>query len=123
MCVALEVVGVGKYVLQKNALTRIQAPPSFQPPPHFFPASSSSTTPVQPTTSHPDLITRYNLQGRIGSSDKGKQKDGATPSGASGWSSSKDERAKMMKERREEMILKARRKMLEKDAEETPSLQ
>jgi coupling of ubiquitin conjugation to ER degradation protein 1 len=54
------------------------------------------------------------LQGRIGSSDKGKQKDNTS---ATGWSSSKDERAKMMKERREEMILKARRKMLEKDAE------
>lgn len=59
-----------------------------------------------------DLITRYNLQSKI--SGKGKEKEDETP--APGWQQDKAERAKMLQRRRDEMILAARRKMLERDA-------
>jgi coupling of ubiquitin conjugation to ER degradation protein 1 len=61
-----------------------------------------------------DLISRYNLQSRISTSDKGKEKE---DNGPSGWSASKDQRQQVLQRRRDEMILAARRRMLEKDAE------
>ena len=66
-----------------------------------------------------DLISRYNLQARVGG--KGKE---AVPSeeqrrsGAS-WSSDKSARAESLKKRREEMVLEARRKMEAKDRGES----
>lgn len=59
-----------------------------------------------------DLITRYNLQSKI--SGKGKEKEEETP--APGWYQDKTERAKVLQRRRDEMILAARRKMMERDA-------
>ena len=59
----------------------------------------------------PDLITRYNLQAKISSKGKEKEEDPAEPR----WSSSKEDRQKMLQRRRDEMILAARRKMQEKD--------
>lgn len=66
---------------------------------------------------HPDLITRYNLQSRVGASDKGKEKEEAMPS--SGWASTKDARQQMLQRRRDEMILAARRKMMEKEEQQS----
>ena len=63
----------------------------------------------------PDLITRYNLQSRVGG--KGKE---AVPSEeqrriGSSWSSDKNARADSLKRRREEMVLEARRRMEAKE--------
>ena len=64
----------------------------------------------------PDLITRYNLQARVNS--KGKEKEVETP--AATWASNKEDRQKMLQRRRDEMILAARRKMQERQAESVP---
>lgn len=94
-------------------------PPTFQPnlpPPPPIPGAASTTTAAKATGQQADLITRYNLQARI--SDKGKA---AVPSeeeqkkAKNGWSADKNARAEALKQRREEMILAARRKMQEKD--------
>ena len=71
--------------------------------------------------SKPDLITRYNLEVRLEeeippepklpTNDKGKGKEPSL------WSQSASERENNFKKRRDEMILRARRKMLE-EAEE-----
>lgn len=64
------------------------------------------------------MITRYGLQGRIADGDKGKEKEvvGKEEKGRSGWTSDKAARAEGLRRRREEMVLEARRKMLERDA-------
>ncbi|OCT51048.1 putative AMFR protein [Cladophialophora carrionii] len=98
-------------------LIALQAPPSFQPPPSFMTTPSDSTaTTVQTTASKslpPDLITRYNLQTKINSKGKEKEEESPPP----GWASNKDARQKMLQRRRDEMILAARRKLQEKEAD------
>ena len=66
--------------------------------------------------SGPDLIHRYNLGSKIGWDD-GAAMASASPGEASrpSWSSSKAERQSLLQMRREEMILAARRKMLENE--------
>ncbi|KAF1737326.1 Coupling of ubiquitin conjugation to ER degradation protein 1 [Beauveria bassiana] len=91
---------------------RLETPP---PPPgqsasaHGAPATRQVDKPTQP-----DLITRYNLQDKIGSqittSDDNKGK---------GWSSNREERQASLQRRRDEMILAARQKMQAKMAAET----
>lgn len=111
----------------------VQAPPSFQPQ---LPQPTTTTSTSQPGSGlsgllssskkpEPDLITRYKLQDRISSSDKGKEKErreetGRTGAGAGArgsWAATKDERQDILKRRRDEMILEARRKMMERDRE------
>jgi coupling of ubiquitin conjugation to ER degradation protein 1 len=78
--------------------------------------SDSTATAIQTTTSKslpPDLITRYNLQAKINSKGKEREEESPPP----GWASNKDARQKMLQRRRDEMILAARRKMLEKEAD------
>jgi hypothetical protein len=60
----------------------------------------------------PDLIQRYNLAGRV---QAGGDAAGSGEDAKAAWSSSKTERQTSLQKRREEMILAARRKMLEKD--------
>ncbi|KAF2455094.1 hypothetical protein BDY21DRAFT_290299 [Lineolata rhizophorae] len=100
-------------------------PPSFQP---AQPAPAPRSRPAQPSTSrsppppvHPDLITRYNLAAKI--REQGAA-SGSMPAAAEaefgaaqrlGWSTNKDERQALLRKRREDMILAARRKMEEKD--------
>jgi coupling of ubiquitin conjugation to ER degradation protein 1 len=62
----------------------------------------------------PDLITRYNLTHKIIADDVGEAQTEEVKS-KQGWSQSKSERQEMLKRRRDEMILNARRKMLEKE--------
>ena len=57
---------------------------------------------------HPDLITRYNLTARIGEEGKPEEMKPA-------WSNSKSERQALLQRRREEMVLRARRKMEERE--------
>ncbi len=68
----------------------------------------------------PDLITRYNLQSRIASEEKGKQKEEQSPSSARDWTATKESSQETLKRRRDEMILEARRKMMERDAAAPP---
>ncbi|KAL9621286.1 MAG: hypothetical protein Q9160_004307 [Pyrenula sp. 1 TL-2023] len=105
-----------------------QSSPS--PPPH---TSSSTTT----SSSHPDLITRYNLHSRVSASDKGKApirdddpqflehaaeqgggSNGMRREGAGSWGKTREERAEALTRRRDEMILRARRRMLDRGREE-----
>ncbi|CAD6568754.1 MAG: hypothetical protein ASARMPREDX12_001823 [Alectoria sarmentosa] len=94
-------------------------PPSFQPiiPPGATP-STANTNPAQLKSKHIDLITRYNLGSKI-SLPLSTLSEGSGPSGSPGvpqtqaWSSNKNERQALLKRRREEMILNARRKLEE----------
>jgi coupling of ubiquitin conjugation to ER degradation protein 1 len=58
------------------------------------------------------LITRYNLSSRLDTSES-KQESEVT--GTKGWSQNKTERSEILRRKREEMVLAARRKMQEKD--------
>ncbi|KAK8210145.1 hypothetical protein M8818_003632 [Zalaria obscura] len=106
-------------LLSGRSLDTRQPPTSFQPPIPLStaPTASTSTTP-KPSAAHPDLITRYNLSSKIttppstpGASDVTSSSVESKP----GWSANRNERAEILKRRREEMVLAARRKMEEKD--------
>ncbi|KAI1505298.1 hypothetical protein F5X99DRAFT_368963 [Biscogniauxia marginata] len=92
---------------------RLETPPiTFQvppPPPSPAPTSIAQTpapkAPVKPA--EPDLITRYNLQDKIGSS----KDEPETATKGKAWSSNREERQALLQRRRDEMILAARRKM------------
>ncbi|PYI08172.1 hypothetical protein BO78DRAFT_395782 [Aspergillus sclerotiicarbonarius CBS 121057] len=86
-------------------------PPSFQPQ-----IATPPTAPVQSTPSHTtskadgqDLISRYNLRAKIDA------ENGTEQAPSTGWSQSKEERQRLLQKRRDEMILAARRKMMQKD--------
>jgi coupling of ubiquitin conjugation to ER degradation protein 1 len=79
-----------------------------------MPATGSATgaAPAALKQTGPDLIQRYNLVGRI-VEDGGEAASGGEAAKAT-WSTSKTERQTSLQKRREEMILAARRKMLDK---------
>lgn len=92
-------------------------PPSFQ---SNLPAAATASqgarqTPRKTVPGQPDLITRYNLQSRIGG--KGKEPVPSEEQSRAGWSADKVARAEGLKRRREEMILAARRKMEAREGE------
>lgn len=135
-----------RWDLVANLCLFCQAPPSFQPilpstpdPNTTRPSGVASLLRGTPKKEEIDLITRYNLQSRVKTSDKGKGKEvdptvsggetigeekRDTPSanasgnatGAAGWAATKDGRQSILQKRRDEMILEARRKMMERDA-------
>ncbi|PWY84683.1 hypothetical protein BO94DRAFT_536277 [Aspergillus sclerotioniger CBS 115572] len=87
-------------------------PPSFQPQ-----IAVPSTAPVQSTPSRStskadgqDLISRYNLRAKVDAENGAELQAPST-----GWSQSKEERQRLLQKRRDEMILAARRKMMQKD--------
>jgi len=91
-------------------------PPSFQPQ-TAFPAGHAPTThsasTAAPTSKSDgqDLISRYNLNGKVSV----ESPDASQPStSTSSWSQNKDERQRLLQKRRDDMILAARRKMMEK---------
>jgi coupling of ubiquitin conjugation to ER degradation protein 1 len=100
-----------------------QPPITFQPPPppgqptSSAGGSSSRQQPDKP--SQPDLITRYNLSGKIDPTADGSDAAAAADAAAmaavdrkgKAWSSNRDERQASLQRRRDEMILAARRKM------------
>ncbi|PHH90472.1 hypothetical protein CDD83_3567 [Cordyceps sp. RAO-2017] len=95
---------------------RLDTPPvTFQPPPAPAQpapsASAASATRPAEKSSQPDLITRYNLKGKLDS-------PAADETGGRGWSSNREERQSSLQRRRDEMILAARRKMEAKMAAE-----
>ncbi|OAL72898.1 nuclear condensin complex subunit smc2 [Trichophyton violaceum] len=101
------------------------------PPPTFQPQIPAASTPTVESTStateqvakqvSTNLIARYNLQSKIdnesteGSGTGTVSSDSTILRQGSAWSRDKDERQRLMQKRRDEMILTARRKMLEKD--------
>ncbi|KAG9248477.1 hypothetical protein BJ878DRAFT_26684 [Calycina marina] len=103
----------------------LEVPPqSFQPP---LPVAVNSTAPTASTNSGvaqtPDLITRYNLKAKVAEqeAEKATEEETETEKKKKGqaWSQNKVERQALLQRRREEMILKARRHMESKVAEDT----
>ena len=108
------VAGTSERILTGRGLDN--PPPSYQPvlPEPAVPVPSVSAGGARAGAGgQPDLITRYGLQGRIG--DKGKEAVQSEEQKRSAWTSDKAARAEGLKRRREEMVLEARRKMLERD--------
>ncbi|WWC68983.1 uncharacterized protein I206_102919 [Kwoniella pini CBS 10737] len=112
-------------------------PPNFSIPASLLPAStgpvpvnanSANSTNKSANTKNSSLIDRYNLASRI-PSHKGKEKEvdsgTSTPSSVDSfddkgkWEDSKEKREMGLKERKEKMILEARRRMLEKQSQGT----
>ncbi|CAK4033627.1 related to AMFR [Lecanosticta acicola] len=94
-------------------------PPSFQPniPQAAAPATAQSTATEGrgKATTQQDLITRYGLQARVGG--KGKEPVPSDEQKRNTWSADKTSRAAALKKQKEDMILAARRKMAEKEAQ------
>lgn len=106
------VAGTSERILTGRGLEN--PPPSFQP--ELPEVRSEAPASRGAVSGQQDLITRYGLQGRIGSSNKGKEAVQSEEQKRSAWTSDKAARAEGLKRRREEMVLAARRKMMEKDA-------
>ncbi|KFY93866.1 hypothetical protein V498_04203 [Pseudogymnoascus sp. VKM F-4517 (FW-2822)] len=106
-----------------------EPPQTFRPPMPPAAASSSSqagTRTETPKPSQPDLIARYNLAEKLAAatSEDKETPEGSpsrSPGGTKAWSQNKTERQSLMQQRREEMILAARRKMEAKIAAENKS--
>ncbi|KMU83929.1 hypothetical protein CIHG_01713 [Coccidioides immitis H538.4] len=98
-------------------------PPYFQPHIVASPSPASTAASTSPAPSKPpvdDLISRYNLSSRLQEEVSGSTTDVDTGSDTimrseSTWSQNKMERQRLLQKRRDDMILAARRKMLEKD--------
>jgi hypothetical protein len=104
-------------------MTDIQPPAGYQIPPSLAPTPApTNTSPVIGKRTVPapgkSLIDRYGLSARIPSADKGKGKEdeSGTPTGQPGqgqgvgkWEGSKEERERGLRERKEKMVLEARR--------------
>ncbi|KAK2881776.1 hypothetical protein FQN49_000443 [Arthroderma sp. PD_2] len=98
-------------------------PPTFQPQIPAASTPAAETTPTQQTAkpAMTNLISRYNLQSKIDTESTECAATGAVSGDStilrqeSAWSRDKLERQRLMQKRRDDMILSARRKMLEKD--------
>ncbi|KAK5806215.1 hypothetical protein VI817_000473 [Penicillium citrinum] len=92
-------------------------PPSFQPQIAIPPPNTTATqTPSASTTTKvdgQDLISRYNLSSKLASENE--PETSTIASSTSSWSQNKDERQRLLQKRRDEMILAARRKMMQKN--------
>jgi len=103
-----------------------------EPPPGLFPAtdptaaahasenstaSAARAASMAHISSKPNLITRFNLQGRIEEADdiKGKGKATQQQQTQAQWAASTEDRQDSLKERKARLILDARRRLLEKD--------
>ena len=103
-------------------LPTTQPPAAFRVPPSLLPASvnppstpSSPITPKRTTPTAQSLIDRYGLSSRV-PSRKGKERDSAeAPASEAGmdgrgkWEDTKEKRERELRERKERMILEARR--------------
>jgi len=89
-------------------------PPSFQPQ---IPTPSTNTAATRASASQSakqqaqDLISRYNLGSRV--EDNSEETESSQAQG--GWSQSRNERQRLLQNRRDEMILAARRRLQQKD--------
>ncbi|CDS82390.1 uncharacterized protein SPSC_03209 [Sporisorium scitamineum] len=83
-------------------------------------AASGSASALSTPSKSPNLISRFGLQSRLAASDdlpSTPQSHTSTSSqgSPSGWATTPEERAKLLKDRKEQMILEARKKMLERN--------
>lgn len=82
-------------------------------------AASSSSTGLSTPSKSPNLISRFGLQSRLGSDDLPSTPQSHTSTSSRGspssWATTPEERAKLLKDRKEQMILEARKKMLERN--------
>ncbi|KAJ1028422.1 hypothetical protein NDA16_001589 [Ustilago loliicola] len=82
-------------------------------------AASGSASSVSTPSKSPNLISRYGLQSRIAGSDDlpstpNSHTSNSSHGSPSSWATTPEERAKLLKDRKEQMILEARRKLLER---------
>ena len=105
---------------QANTLYH-QAPPTFQAqvsPPSTQPSTASSSSASRPgaaqAPAYADLITRYGLKGRTEDTSTASTSTEAHKE-KGGWSQNKEQRQALLRKRREDMVLEARRKMEERD--------
>lgn len=112
----------------------LQPPRAFQPPPppgspttaagaSNGQTAASQAAVVSEKPAQPDLITRYNLKDQVVVStgmegDVADVGDVGSQAKAKGWSSNREERQSLLRRRRDQMILEARRKMEAKLAAE-----
>ncbi|KAJ5970479.1 Ubiquitin system component Cue [Penicillium vulpinum] len=93
-------------------------PPSFQPPVAIpstnIPPTQTPTAASPPKADAQDLISRYNLREKAASPPPPAESQPETPSKSS-WSQNKEERQRILQKRRDDMILEARRKMMQKN--------
>ena len=80
-------------------------------------AASASASAISTPSKSPNLISRFGLQTRIEDEMPSTPSSKSTISSQdspSSWATTPEERAKLLKDRKEQMILEARRKMLER---------
>jgi len=93
----------------------IKPPSGYQIPPYLAPPPTNPIPVAGKRTAAPvkSLIDRYGLGARIPAVDKGKGKaedgDQAGGQGQGKWEASKEERERGLRERKEKMVLEARR--------------
>ncbi|KAJ5640935.1 Ubiquitin system component Cue [Penicillium herquei] len=91
-------------------------PPSFQPQITTLPGTASATQATSTASTSKengqDLISRYNLSGKLAAESA---ESGESSPSSSAWSQNKDERQRLLQKRRDDMILAARKKMMEKN--------
>ncbi|KAK9466170.1 hypothetical protein V1512DRAFT_264033 [Lipomyces arxii] len=101
-------------------IDRVLAEGGLPMPPNAVPVAPtpSASTSSAAQTQYPDLISRYNLKEKLNTGDSLEKIDStSTSSEGSGarnkmkWSQSKEQRQEMLRKQREEMILRARRKL------------
>ncbi|KIH90177.1 coupling of ubiquitin conjugation to ER degradation protein 1 [Sporothrix brasiliensis 5110] len=115
---------------------RLDSPPvTFQPPTQqprpstngsrtgSAAAAGAAGTPAASKSGQPSLIQRYNLESKVAELSGGADAESSekpSPSGgkSKNWSTNRDERQTLLKKRRDDMILEARRKMEAKIAAE-----
>lgn len=82
-------------------------------------AASASASSLSTPSKSPNLISRFGLQSRIAGSEDflstpTSQSGSSSPGSPSSWATTPEERAKLLKDRKEQMILEARKKLLER---------
>lgn len=84
-------------------------------------AASGSASSMSTPKKSPNLISRFGLQSRIVGSDgmpstPDSQASSSSHGSPSSWATTPEARAKLLKDRKEQMILEARRKLLERQS-------
>ncbi|KAJ5465442.1 hypothetical protein N7530_009229 [Penicillium desertorum] len=83
-----------------------------QSPPTNIPPTQTATAASAPKADAQDLISRYNLSAKAESPPAELQSEAPSKST---WSQNKEERQRILQKRRDDMILAARRKMMQKN--------
>ncbi|PWY98535.1 hypothetical protein BCV70DRAFT_201852 [Testicularia cyperi] len=83
---------------------------------HASPQTPNASASSKTASKSPNLISRYGLQSRLATPEKNHDASSSSAPGSSpnGWAQTPEERAKILRDRKEKMILEARQKLLEK---------